>query len=342
MEFLLNYGGFVLKLFTILIALGLFIAFLVGMIRGRRFHTSDDLEVVYLNQRLQHVAEQLKKTVLSKKEWKREQKQLKRKNKEMKKQAKKRPVIYVVDFFGDLKASQVNQLRQLISALLRVASPRQEVVLRLESAGGLVHSYGLAAAQLLRLKSHRLHLTVCVDKMAASGGYMMAAMAQKICAAPFALIGSIGVIGMVPNIHRLLKDKKVDIEQHTAGEYKRTLTVLAKNTPQGRAKFKEELTMTHRLFTALLKEHRPQLSVKKIATGEVWYGSQARKMELVDEIVTSDEYLLHKSKTSDIYLLSIKEKKNLADRLSHASETLANRFLDVLVARMAEWRFFRQ
>lgn len=338
----MDYGGFLIKLITVLAGLGLFLVLVIGMVRGRDSAPGSELKVVHLNRRLQRIAGQLKKSLLEKKEWKREQKRQKKQKKLQKKQKEKRPIIYVVDFHGDIKASQVTQLSQVISALLKVATPRQEVVLRLESAGGLVHSYGLAAAQLLRLKAHKLQLTICVDRMAASGGYMMAAMAQKICAAPFALVGSIGVLGMVPNIHRLLKDNKVDIEQHTAGEYKRTLTVLSRNTPKGRAKFKEELKMTHTLFTSLLKEHRPQLPIRKVATGEVWYGSQAKKMELVDELITSDEYLLKKSKTCDIYLLSIKERKNITNRLTRAGEGVLNHLLDNLAYRLTEWRFFRQ
>ena len=205
-----------------------------------------------------------------------------------------------------------------------------------------MHSYGLAAAQLLRLREHKLHLTVCVDKVAASGGYMMAAMAHKLYAAPFAVVGSIGVIGMIPNIHRLLKEHRVDVEQHTAGEYKRTLTLLGQNTPKGRAKFKQELKNTHSLFKGLLKEHRPQLSINKVATGEIWYGTEAQQVKLIDEIATSDEYLLQKCKTCEVYLVSMKESMRLANRLGRMGETLSNRLADSVLYRLTEWRLFRQ
>lgn len=346
MEFLMEYGIFFAKLITIIIGIGFVVAMIVGAVRSRDSAPSGTLQVVHLNRRLQRTANQLKSVVLTKKELKEERKREKKEEKAKKKakkgEQKKKPIVYVLDFHGDIQATQVKHISRLISALLEVVKPRQEVVLRLESAGGMVHSYGLAAAQLLRLKEHKLSLTVCVDKVAASGGYMMAAVADKICAAPFAVVGSIGVIGMIPNIHRLLKENKVDIEQHTAGEYKRTLTLLGQNTPKGRAKFKKDLTRIHELFKSLLKEHRSQLPINKVATGEVWYGTEAQKLKLVDEIVTSDEYLLQKCKTAEVYMVRIKERKKLDERLSKMGESLLDRLSNKILYRLSEWRLFRQ
>ena len=342
MEFLSEYGIFLAKLMTVLLGLTFLLLVFVSAVRLRDKIPAGTVKVAHLNRRLQRQAHQLQAAVLTKKERKQERKKKKKEEKTKKKRKEKKPMVYVMDFRGDIQASQVNNMSQLISALLSVAEPRQEVVLRLESAGGMVHSYGLAAAQLLRLKEHKLSLTVCVDKVAASGGYMMAAMAHKLYAAPFAIVGSIGVVGLVPNIHRLLKEHKVDVEQHTAGEYKRTLTFLGQNTPKGRAKFKQELKNTHSLFKELLKEHRPQLPINKVATGEIWYGTEAQKVKLIDEIVTSDEYLLRKCDSAEVYLVSMKEPAKLAHRLGAMGETLGKRLADGVFYRLTEWHLFRQ
>ena len=130
-------------------------------------------------------------------------------------------------------------------------------MVRLESGGGLVHGYGLAAAQLVRLKDAGLTLTVCVDKVAASGGYMMACVADKVVAAPFAVIGSIGVVSQLPNFHKWLKNHDVDYEMFTAGDYKRTVTVFGENDAEDRAKYQEELEQTHALFKHFVNTYRP-------------------------------------------------------------------------------------
>src|SRR5690606_23138206 len=196
--------------------------------------------------------------------------------------------VYVLDFDGDIKASAVENLRHEITALLTLATPQDEVVLRLESGGGMVHSYGLAASQLARIRQAGVPLTVCVDKVAASGGYMMACIGEKILSAPFAILGSIGVVAQLPNVHRLLKQHNIDFEGLTAGEYKRTLTVFGENTAKGREKFQEDLETTHRLFKDFVASYRPQLVMEEIATGEIWLGSTALEKKLVDELKTSD------------------------------------------------------
>lgn len=199
--------------------------------------------------------------------------------------------IFVLNFFGDLQATGVAALRHEVTALLARARQDDEVVVRLESAGGLVHAYGLAASQLDRIAAAGIRLTVCVDKVAASGGYLMACVADQILAAPFAVLGSIGVAAQIPNIHRLLKRHDVDIELLTAGEYKRTLTVLGENTDAGREKFQRDLDTVHDLFKQHVALRRPGLDIAAVATGEVWLGTRALAMGLVDRIQTSDEYL---------------------------------------------------
>jgi serine protease SohB len=245
--------------------------------------------------------------------------------------------VYVVNFHGDIRALAVDALREEITAILSIAAPNDEVVVRLESGGGMVHAYGLAASQLRRIKDKDLKLTVCVDKIAASGGYMMAAVADRIVAAPFAVLGSVGVLAQIPNFHRLLKKHDIDYELLTAGEYKRTLTMLGENTSKGREKFQQELEDTHVLFKEFVVEHRPQLSIDEIATGEVWYGKRALERGLVDELQTSDAYLVGRCDNAEVYEVKYSEKKPLQERIGitfqSAVDNLLLKWLDRLSRR---------
>lgn len=240
--------------------------------------------------------------------------------------------IYVLDFDGDLKASAVAHLREEISTIVSVANKGDEVILRLESPGGLVHGYGLAAAQLARIKEAGLTLTVCVDKVAASGGYMMACVADKILAAPFAVIGSIGVVSQMPNFNKWLKNHDIDYEMFTAGEYKRTVTIFGENTDEDRAKYKEELEQTHKLFKHFVNTYRPELDLTKVSNGDHWYGEDAVHLGLVDELTASDSYILEQIKTHDVYALQSQKKPTLAEKLGFAAaaETAINMAIDKL------------
>lgn len=226
--------------------------------------------------------------------------------------------VWVLDFHGDLKASQTEHFAQEVSAIIDVANKDDEVVVRLESAGGLVHAYGLAAAQLDRLRVAGLTTTVCIDKVAASGGYLMACTAQHIKAAPFAVIGSIGVVAQVPNIHRLLKRHDIDVELLTAGKYKRTLTVLGENTEEGKAKFLEDLENTHRLFKSYVAERRPTMDIDTLATGEIWYGSEALPQLLVDSVGTSEAYLVERMAQARVYAVKLEPPKTVSRKLGLA------------------------
>lgn len=230
--------------------------------------------------------------------------------KEAKIRRKNNQKIFVLDFKGDIQASAVENLREEITLILATAKAgRDRVVVRLESPGGMVHGYGLAAAQLVRLRDAGFHLTICVDKVAASGGYMMACIANEIISAPFAVVGSIGVVAQVPNFNRLLKEHNVDFELYTAGQYKRTVTMFGENTPEGKAKFEEELQQTHILFKHFVEKYRPQLNVDKVATGEHWYGQDALDLNLVDKLQTSDEYLLALLPQHDVYVINTRKRR---------------------------------
>ncbi|PNK59483.1 protease SohB [Psychrobacter sp. FDAARGOS_221] len=233
--------------------------------------------------------------------------------------SKQQKRIFVLDFDGDIKASAVKHLREEISTIISTAKKGDEVVVRLESGGGMVHSYGLAAAQLVRLKDAGLTLTIAVDKIAASGGYMMACVADKILAAPFAVIGSIGVVSQIPNFNKWLKKHDIDYEMFTAGEYKRTVTVFGENDDEDRAKYREELEQTHNLFKHFVTTYRPQLDLAKVANGDHWYGEDALHLSLVDELKTSDAYLLEQMDSHQVYAIMSRQKPTLAEKLGFAN-----------------------
>ncbi|GAA5121021.1 protease SohB [Alloalcanivorax gelatiniphagus] len=336
-DFLYQYGMFLAKVATLVVAILIVVAGIAAtaMRNRQRVSRDGDLRVRHLNEDFEDLRDSITDQVLPAEERKA---QAKKKRKEEKAQAKQRkkagaetkskPRLFVMDFDGDIQASDVERLRKEITAVLEVATGDDEVLLRLESPGGLVHSYGLAASQLRRLRGRGLKLTVAVDRVAASGGYMMACIGDRILSAPFAVIGSIGVVAQIPNFHRLLKKHDVDVELMTAGEYKRTLTMLGENTAKGREKFQEELEETHQLFKSFVREHRRSLDIDQVATGEHWFGTQARELGLVDDLMTSDEYLQGRKDHVDIYELSWEYKRKLSEKLGFSLESAAQRLID--------------
>lgn len=314
MEFLLDYAGFLARAVTVLAAI-LVILIALASLRNKERHKGDGhLEVNRLNDFYRSMRESLETAVLDKESLKARRKEEAKAEKQARKNGKDRRRVFVLDFDGDIKASATDSLRHEITAVLGMARSQDEVVVRLESGGGMVHSYGLAASQLARIRKAGVPLTVCVDKVAASGGYMMACIGERILAAPFAILGSIGVVAQLPNVHRLLKKHDIDFEVHTAGEYKRTLTVFGENTEKGREKFQEDLETTHELFKGFVASYRPQLSVEEIATGEIWLGQAALGKRLVDDLLTSDEYLVERSRDADLFHLHYAQKKSLQER----------------------------
>jgi serine protease SohB len=286
-----------------------------------------------LNKKYEETQELCLTETSTKKEFKKFLKDKKAREKEEQKSSTPTKNIYVVNFHGDIKASAVCSLREEVNAILNIVKPNDEVIVRLESAGGVVHGYGLGAAQLLRIRARGIPLIVTVDKVAASGGYLMACVANKILSAPFAIIGSIGVIVQMPNFHQVLKDKHVEFEQLTAGEYKRTITLFGKNTEEGREKLQEEIEDIHELFKNLIVEHRQDLDIKKVATGEHWLGQQALELKLVDEIKTSDDYLLERSKDAKLYEIAYEVKKPFLSKLSAATHMLWEKLYTLGVVR---------
>lgn len=320
LEFLAQYGLFLAKTLTLLFTLIALLVVVVVLVAKAK-NMEEELEVEKLNDKYKDIKTSLQNIILSK----HERKALHKKNKK-ETPPEDLPNIYVIHFNGDIKASEVKSLRETVSAILTVAKPRDEVVAIIESPGGMVHGYGLAASQLDRIKQQHIPLTTIVDKIAASGGYMMACVGNKILAAPFAVVGSIGVIAQLPNFNRVLEKHNIDYELHTAGEFKRTLTLFGKNTAQGRAKFQEEIEETHTLFKQFVAEHRPSLDINRVATGEHWYGTDALQLGLIDGIQTSDDYLMNKLDTHAIYEISFAVKKPLSEKvfgfLQKASDTL--------------------
>jgi serine protease SohB len=311
-DFFFNYGLFLVKVLTIVVAIVIIIG--VAASAGRKAH-QEGLEVENLNKKYKALASALRKAVLKKDEQKKEAKAEKKREKAAAKESSDRPRSFVINFKGDLKASALPALREEVSAVLEVATGMDEIIVCLENHGGVVHEHGLAASQLARIRDKGIPLVVCVDKVAASGGYLMACVATRIYAAPFAILGSIGVLAQLPNFNRFLDSHGVDFEQVTAGKYKRTVTMFGENTDEDRAKLKEELEDVHTLFKTAVSKYRPNLDLDKVATGEHWYGSMALELGLADEIRTSDELLSDLSADRDLYSLSFKFKQPLQKRL---------------------------
>ncbi|MCC2657353.1 MAG: sohB [Panacagrimonas sp.] len=330
MEFVSEYGLFLAKSVTLVVAVLLVAAGLFSMARGARGHGAERLEVRNLNERLRELGDALHDEMLDAPERKRLVKARRAEEKAQRKARAKgvapRPRVFVLDFHGDLQAHAVASLRQEISSVLQVARKEDEILLRLESAGGLVHAYGLAASQLVRVRARGLRLTVAVDKVAASGGYLMACVADRILAAPFAVVGSIGVVAQIPNFNRLLRKNAIDLELHTAGEFKRTLTLFGENTEAARAKFREELEDTHVLFKRFIAEHRPTLDLDRVATGEHWFGTRAAELRLVDELRSSDDYLLQRVEDADVFEVRYRLRKALSERLGVGLAKLTTAF----------------
>ena len=304
-----------------------------------------ELKVMHLNKSQEHRREDLLEATQGKAALKQFKKVMAKKAKQALKAKGKNKnnssQVFVLDFDGDMKATAVKHLREEISTLISTANKGDEVVIRLESPGGLVHSYGLAAAQLVRIKDAGIKLTVCVDKVAASGGYMMACVADNIVAAPFAVIGSIGVVSQLPNFHKWLKNHDVDYEQFTAGDYKRTVTVFGENDDEDRAKYQEELEQTHELFKHFVNRYRSMLDLDKVATGEHWYGEDALHLNLIDSLQTSDSYILELMKDKDVYALHSRQKPTLAEKLglAQAAEATLNMAIDKIPEALARIDF---
>jgi len=324
LEFLFEYGLFLAKAITFVITVAGVLIVVIAL-TSKQKSKKGELEIIDLSEHFNDTKESIVEQLLTPSQLKAKQKEdknkLKKEQKEEKKSAKEethpqvKPQLYVLDFKGSVDAKEVASLREEITAILSVASEKDEVFIRLESGGGMVHGYGLAASQLQRLKDKNIPLTISVDKVAASGGYMMACVADKVIAAPFSIIGSIGVIAQIPNFHKVLKKHDIEFEQLTAGQYKRTLTMFGENDDLGRGKFKQELEETHQLFKHFVGEHRPQLDINKIATGEHWYGTQAIALKLVDTIQTSDDYLLAQLDSKHIVQVRYQKSKKFAEKI---------------------------
>lgn len=336
MEFLSSYGLFVAKIATVVVAI-ILISLVVFSFGQRKQSKKGDLKLIDLSEAYRQRQREMQQVKMSEAEYKvwlkTYKKQRKIEEKKQKSDAKvgqttlKKPCLFVINFKGSMNAHEVNALREEITAILSIADNKDEVLLRLESPGGVVHGYGLAASQLNRLREKGLKLIVSVDKVAASGGYMMACVADRIVAAPFAIIGSIGVVAQVPNFHRLLKKKDIDVELHTAGEYKRTLTLLGENTEQGRKKFVQDLNETHQLFKDFVHQKRPALDINAVATGEHWYGIQAKEKGLIDEIGVSDDIIINQIDAREIIEVTYTPARRFVDRLMGSMVENADKLL---------------
>ena len=333
MEHLVEYLLFFAKTITVIIAFVIPIVLISAMAARQRQQQKEHLDVNHINRRYEAMSNTIDSAHLPKKALKEKVKKQKKQRKSLDKQsqsdAAEKKRIYVMDFEGDLEASQIDKLREEITAVLTLEDAPDEVVVCVESKGGVVHGYGLAASQLTRIKDKKIALTVAVDKVAASGGYLMACVADKIIAAPFAIVGSVGVLAQIPNFHRVLEKHNIEYQEFTAGEHKRTVGMFSEPTEKGKAKLMEEIHDIHNLFKDFVKQNRSQLDIDSIATGEHWYGTRALELNLVDELRTSDDYLLEASKEADIFEVKYVKKESFSERLqptfAKMVETVFNR-----------------
>lgn len=337
MDLLSYYGLFLAKTVTVVVAIAA-IAILITNLAMRKRAQGGQLKLTHLGENYQEMKDDMMLAKMKHQDQKLWHKEQKKKDKQEAKAAKQRakqglksestkPTLYVLDFKGSMDAHEVSSLREEVSAVMAVAKPQDEVLLRLESPGGVVHGYGLASSQLQRLRDKGIRLTVAVDKVAASGGYMMACVADRIVAAPFSIVGSIGVVAQIPNFNRLLKRNEIDVELHTAGEYKRTLTLFGENTEQGREKFREDLNETHLLFKQYVHQMRPSLDIDSVATGEHWFGTQALEKGLVDAIGTSDDLIIDQMDNHEVISVRFTRRKKMIDRFTQSAAGSAERLL---------------
>ena len=325
MEILVDYLIFLLKVFTIALAITLPLLIIIGSSKNKS-QQKGKLSITNLSDKFEDMGNALKGSLMNPKELKKFNKDLS-KDKKKKNKTENEETVFVLNFNGDIQASEVEKLKQEVNSILLSESECKEVVLKVESGGGSAYAYGLCAAELKRLVDNEISLTVCIDKVAASGGYLMSCVATKIIAAPWAIVGSIGVIAQLPNFHRLLKKNSIDFEMHTAGAFKRTLTTLGENTEEGREKFKSELEDLHLIFKNFVKEQRPQVDTEVVATGEVWQGEEAVKVGLVDSLETSDNYLVNLSKEAKLLEIEFVEKKNLTERFAFSMQLIIEKTL---------------
>ena len=326
MEFLADYGVFLLKVITIALAITIPLLIVIGSSKSKN-PSKGSLIVKNLSKKYEDMGTAVRSSQLNPKELKKYNKETQKKKKSDDKKPSKDDSVYVLNFNGDIQASEVTKLKHEINAILLSGTKCKEVVIKVESGGGSAYAYGLCAAELKRLVDNKIKLTVCIDKVAASGGYLMSCVASKIIAAPWAIVGSIGVIAQLPNFHRLLKKNSIDFEMHTAGAFKRTLTTLGENTEEGREKFKSDLEDLHLIFKNFVKEQRPQVDTDIVATGEVWQGEDAVRVGLVDSLETSDNYLVSLSKGAKLFELEFTQKKNLTERFAFSMQLILEKSL---------------
>ena len=356
MEYFIEYCLFLAKVVTLAAAFIVVIGAMIAMGgRGRRGAGKGTISVVRLNDELDDMRDAMKKVVYDKDTFKHEQKQDKKRHKEEERERKSarkslgsdseidphtRKRVYVIDFNGDIQASEVESLREEITAILSLATQQDEVMIRLESPGGMVHAYGLAASQLSRIKEHGIPLTVSVDMVAASGGYMMACLADRLVAAPFAILGSIGVLVQMPNFHRLLRKHEVDYETISAGEFKTTLTTFGEITQRGRDKVKEDVEEMHAIFKDWVKQHRPAVEIDSIATGETWVGLQAMERNMIDEVITSDECIIRACEEADVFSVRFEIRRTIGDKLGAAIHTTIDKTVLSWLKRARQSAYF--
>lgn len=241
-------------------------------------------------------------------------------------------VTAVLRFEGDTMATGRQDFARMVDEVLHNKERIQRVIVVVNSPGGGVSVYGQMFAGMERMRNAGVDVTACVDTYAASGGYLMSVPAQRIIAAPFAMVGSIGVVSEFMNFNKLLRRLGVEPMTITAGELKRTVTPLSEVTEENKAAYKAQLEAIHRQFIAVVKKYR-EVDADRVCTGNHWTAAESveLKLNLVDGLATSQEYLFEANQTEDLVTIS-----KLQNPYEKSVLGLARRFIHLVADEVSE------
>ncbi len=229
------------------------------------------------------------------------------------------PRLAVLRFQGlrDLNASGDQRLSEAIDEVLVNRDHFEEAVVIIDSPGGTTHGYGHAYALLERLSASGLKVTACIDRIGASGGYLMALPADRILAGPFAIVGSVGVVAGIPNVKRLLEEKGVSYRLFVAGDKKRVVHFADDDGPEVREYMDEKLAGIHTQFLQAVEKHRgDRVKLDEVRSGDHWSAEESveKGLGLVDELQTSAEYLLERNR--EVALVMIERRVDITERFA--------------------------
>jgi len=159
------------------------------------------------------------------------------------------------------------------------------IVLRIESPGGVVAPCQEILVEIEKVKQTK-PVVVSMGNMAASGGYYISAKADKIVALPGTLTGSIGVISQIPNVKGLYDKLGIEMQTFKGGKYKDMYSGLRELTPEEKEIMQQMVDNYYEQFVETVAEGRglSKEQVRSLATGQLYTGTEAKELGLVDEL----------------------------------------------------------